>query len=307
MFLAKMVFKPPAPFGPGGFLFLDHRSGHTPTSSRPKTRQGDDGRLREVPMRLFWAIFIFAILSVRPAFSAKGLRCPANFADLAASTANGIEVQWPALDPYGFFNFRKHQNIAFLSDGGNSFPAKLLPENRGKNFISTDIDASRATDIVVDNNHLPFKDDSFDLVLMNRGLCKCSPTPKSCMTCGGIAAQEEDMRNFLRSVGRILDKRNPNSLALLTGFSFEGPLGPSLRVPKMWMAAVRDLQREHPDLQWSILYSQHTGFQPDWVTHSVLGDPEHFVGIAVSSRGGTPMSEKIQQLDRDIVFDSKNP
>ncbi len=257
-------------------------------------------------MRVSLAILLFVILARSVAFAEGEVRCPARFARMGLE-AKGIEVQWHSFDPYGLFNFRKHQNIAFLSDGGNSFPAKLLPENRGKNFISTDIDPARGSDLIADNNHLPFKDDSLDLILLNRGLCQCRPTPKSCMTCGGVAPKAKDMRNFLRSVGRVLDKQNPNSLALLTGFAFNGPLGPSVRVPKMWMAAVRDLQREHPELAWSVLYSQHTDFQPDWVTHIVVGDPEHFVGIAVSSRGDRSIREKIHQLAPDIVFDSKNP
>ena len=216
----------------------------------------------------------------------------------------GLEVRGDRFDDYASFNFNDHSNIVFLSDGGRSAPAKLMPQNRTKNLVSTDLNPSSGVDIVADNNRLPLKDDAFDLVLMNRGLCQCRPTPRSCMTCGGIAPKAAEMRNFLRSVARFLDKKSPNSIAVLTGFDFNGPLGPSRHVPKMWISAAQALKLEYPELEWTILYSQHTGIQPDWVNGGVLGDPDHFVGIAVSTKGETSVGDRLKSLRPSILFDS---
>ena len=111
--------------------------------------------------------------------------------------------------------FRK---ILLLGDRGDfAMRAKLKQAYEdGKTIIATDISNEGATsiDVRLDNNRLPFGDDSVDAVVMKRGLCTCKIEPH---TCGGIPRDKEGAQAFAMEVARVLDKNDPNAVAVLHG------------------------------------------------------------------------------------------
>lgn len=196
-------------------------------------------------------------------------------------------------DYYPNFNYDKFNNILFLSDGGKAGRSIQSKKKPSQFFVSSDFKFSTGVNVLVDNNKLPFQNNSFDLILMNRGLCPC----RGLSACGGIDINRESMKSFLTSIVNLLDNNNPNSLALITGFYFPGPLRKI--VPDLWMSLVLELRPIYPYLQFAILDNNFL--------NSPLADG--FVGIAISAATEVPIKEHIQLLNQNLVapIDPANP
>jgi hypothetical protein len=153
-------------------------------------------------------------------------------------------VGWQALDAYPLFDYRAHERALVLSDGGRAkhgFPIA----RPGQQIVRSDFGHAHGADVRLDNNHLPFKDDAFDLIVLGRGLCQCRHEPK---TCGGVETEVDAMKTFLTDVIRVLDKSKEGSLALLTGFAFQ-----ERHVPGMWGRAAEEVATEHRAVQLTVL------------------------------------------------------
>jgi len=85
----------------------------------------------------------------------------------------------------------------------------------------------------------PFRDNLFDAVVMNRGLCECRPDT-SYSTCGGIPLSHSDAKSFLREVIRVLNKNNPKATAFLLG-----SVAHTLREEVFWNTVGLDVMREN--------------------------------------------------------------
>jgi hypothetical protein len=94
--------------------------------------------------------------------------------------------------------------------------------------------------VVIDNTvELPFSDDTFDAVVMRRGLCAC----RDGKVCGGIPLELPAATSFLRSVARVLNTQNPEAIAVLQGEIHHGFDGGS-HAMKFWEQAVRPVVQE---------------------------------------------------------------
>ena len=137
--------------------------------------------------------------------------------------------------------YRNYSRILFLSDGQQEVweslaeqVAQYYPE---KSVVKTDVSIvgehmtlPNLKSMFLDNSKpMPFDDNSFDLVVMKRGICLChSPN----CTCGGIIMTQESTQAFLSEVSRILDKNSANSLAFL-----HGDYGQTRETLNMWVKA----------------------------------------------------------------------
>jgi|GEM_PF-6515371 len=113
--------------------------------------------------------------------------------------------------------------ILFLSDGADVIdrlgPA-IAQEFPKKTVVSAELDIvedgflNNWGLIRIDNTRpFPAKDDSFDRVILRRGMCVCHHG----RCCAGFKPASPDARNFLRQVVRILNKKDPHALAVLHG------------------------------------------------------------------------------------------
>lgn len=197
-----------------------------------------------------------------------------------------LTAKWSYYDRYPMFNYESFRNILFLSDAGKAGRFLNQTKNDSQLVVSSDFSFNTGIQLRVDNNRLPFRSNSFDLIVMNRGLCPC----KSAVACGGIDTQKAPMKRFLEQVVDILDKDNPKSLALLTGFYYPGTMRES--VPRLWLEIVREIQGSYPQLKFHILQAREN-------SESVT---EGFMGLAVTTDLQTPLSTQLKQLEPSIDF-----
>ena len=182
-----------------------------------------------------------------------------------------------SLNRYQFFNYSAFSRLLFLGDGGKM---KGLSQGRSDIMaVSSDLDCATSPDVVLNNNQLPFREGSFDLVLMNRGLCPC----RGPLSCGGIAPSVAEMTHFLRDVVGVLDTRS-SSMALLTGFNFPGQPQAAL----LWIEALHNVRAELGDIQVLLLTDPELPIftRAKW----------HFVGFAVSRSQTTPIVDLVNSL-----------
>ncbi len=201
-----------------------------------------------------------------------------------------ISATYNNFDQYPQFQYEQFNHILFLSDGGKAGLALAKRKKPHQLIVSSDFRMADGVNLQIDNNKLPFRSDSFDLVLMNRGLCPCH----SAIACGGIDTKKEPMKKFLSGVIDILNKNNPDSLALVTGFYFPGLFRKT--VPELWLSIVEELQQEHPSLQFAILQKDARSFTVQ----------EGFMGIAISANTAVPVSARLQQLRSNLVDSPPN-
>lgn len=92
--------------------------------------------------------------------------------------------------------------------------------------------------VYMDNTRpFPFKADSFDAVIMQRGLCACE---KPDLSCGGIPLSIDGMHDFLTQVARVLNKRNSASVSFLEGGN------ETKEVFEKWIKASDEVMSENP-------------------------------------------------------------
>lgn len=189
---------------------------------------------------------------------------------------NSIDVStlgytWMSFDRYSEFDYSDRKKVLFLSDG--SVSAKVSKNKRSPVFIGTDgVEGTEGEKphVLLDNNCLPFAAGSFDLIVMNRGMCVCHSRKK---TCGGIGLTEGSVRRFLEKVAQSLDPKNPLSLALLTGYYVnESAIG---RIPDLFRSQVKSLQEQFPDFEFVELVD------PSLNRYGT----DSFMGIAIFARG----------------------
>ncbi|HWU44625.1 MAG TPA: hypothetical protein VN132_14335 [Bdellovibrio sp.] len=239
------------------------------------------------------SIFFIFICFLGP--SSKGLAaelCSQVFAEPSSPTSLlAIETYRNVFNSYVEFDYSAHENILFLSDGGKYQQAlatnrRVYKKTDQQMIVSSDFDIA-GSDVQVDNNKLPFRSNSFDFIVMNHGLCLC----RGGVSCGGISAEREAMKNFLLSVLDVLNKNDSRSLAVLTGFEFRNVYRYS--VPQLWSSVIREIQNLYPDLQFAILTSAGNVSSRTWRTQ--------FIGIAIGTANGGSLTQKISELHERVI------
>ena len=159
------------------------------------------------------------------------------------------------------------RKILVLSDGteGNAehrlglMIKKAYPD---KSVVSSDLESDPKNHVVLDNNKLPFRDGSFDAVVLRRGICVCRGLDT---TCGGTSLDIESMTNFLNELSRVLDRSNPNAFALISGphtDAFSSNVS-----SKLWSWAARSTVKKYPvnvELLHHHLPLPYTEHHPFW-------------------------------------------
>lgn len=190
-----------------------------------------------------------------------------------------LGYSWQHFDLYPQFNFVGRKRVLFLSDNGKS--GHLSKLDSGTLFVSTDISNKTGIDLRMDNNYLPFTPGSFDVVIMNRGLCACHSAAKAC---GGMALEPAAIHQFLQNISQSLNSKNPNSIALLTGFYFLGNLGAT--VPGMFVSQFAQLRINFPELEYTFL------------SDPTLEQKDGFIGIAIHSKKSSLVGNLRQLIPR---------
>lgn len=100
----------------------------------------------------------------------------------------------------------------------------------------------------------PLESNSFDLIVMRKGLCQCHAG--TC--CGGIKANVAEGARFLMEVSRILNKQNPAAAAYLMNAG-KG----RVQNIEMWKAAAEKAMKEIPGVRIEVLieYGDFDGFR----------------------------------------------
>lgn len=233
-------------------------------------------------MKIFGLLFTFLFLT---SFSAQADLRQCNL--LFSNQVETLKAASPRLwDSYYSFNFQNFEKILFLSNGDKG--AYMEKNDPSQLIVSSDFEINFGINTLVDNNKLPFKDNTFDLIFMNRGLCLCRGAAKAC---GGIDTHHESMKKFLTGAIRVLDKKHENSVAILTGYYFPGTT--RSEIAKMWNSVLMELKTEFPALQFALLKAEN------------LNGKVEFMGLAVST-GAQPISKSINLLHPYLVDDRKS-
>jgi hypothetical protein len=213
---------------------------------------------------------------------ANNLKC----SELLSNEVKFVQTnQWQSYNQYELFDYRDFKKILFLSDGGKGGRALKYFKENDQMVVSSDFNISYGVNILIDNNQLPFRNDTFDLILMNRGLCPC----RGHIACGGIDTQYIPMKNFLLSTINVLNKKDSHSLALFTGYYYPDVFKEV--VPRLWLKIIREVQPLYPNLQINIIRAK------DMENKIHLG----FIGIAISTDLKKPISSKLKELNYDLA------
>ncbi|HEX4925878.1 MAG TPA: hypothetical protein VFV50_17430, partial [Bdellovibrionales bacterium] len=120
--------------------------------------------------------------------------------------------------------YKDSKGVLLLADAerGNHMGTAIAREHPTVPVVSTDLNYAgrrvegNLTTMRLDNSgKFPFPDNSFTHVVLQKGMCGCTGTHRSC---GGIAYTPECLTNFFSEVTRVLDKNNPKSVAILNGW-----------------------------------------------------------------------------------------
>lgn len=188
-----------------------------------------------------------------------------------------IEIdKWTRLENYHRFHFRHYKSVLFLSDGDRS--QDYFHDDEQTMFVSSDIRQTKGIQVVADNNKLPFADNSFDLIILNKGICVC----RGHHSCGGIAMQKLAMRQFAEQMLRILNKQR-SSLGIFTGFVYHDDYETISH--QLWYEVLAELKAKHPTYQFTTLQS------PIYQSRAPV-----FIGFAISPDPWTPLEQQIYQL-----------
>ncbi|OQW51551.1 MAG: hypothetical protein A4S09_09990 [Proteobacteria bacterium SG_bin7] len=220
--------------------------------------------------------FIFAFLFLCSLSAlAENLQCGMLFSDNVVVLKAGSPRLY---DSYYSFSFKNFKKVLFLSNGGNGlFTEKTDPTQL---IVSTEYQYKKNTgiNVLIDNNSLPFKENTFDVIFMNRGLCFCKGSGNAC---AGIGTQYDSMKNFLLDSIRILDKTHGNSVAIFTGYNFPGVEHSG--IPKLWRSILNELKLQFPEIQFAVLEADND-----------------FMGLAIST-GPQPINKTMNQLNHYLV------
>jgi hypothetical protein len=171
--------------------------------------------------RIFTPLFIVLQLTLTlPMARAVDRSC---FFDVLADLMGGERGYGNTLRPEVY---ARSENILFLSDGvpgkATHYPLgiqvnRAYPEKR---IVSADfgmmgkVQSGNLTQMHLDNTRsFPFPDNSFDTVVLRRGLCVCH----SNMCCGGFDPVSPEAQKFFREAVRVMNKNLPKSRIVLHG------------------------------------------------------------------------------------------
>jgi hypothetical protein len=189
--------------------------------------------------------------------------------------------KWSVFEKYHEFPLYGFNDILFLSDGHQA-EKNLITDREHQFIISSDFNNYPGVHVMADNNKLPFADNSFDFILMNRGLCICHGGT----SCGGIQTQKEHMLNFIEQIVRIINKKR-SSLGIFTGYSYKNQF--AHLSPKLWQQAISEAKLKYPNLQFAILNS-HLSTQVD----------SEFMGFAISTNQWEKVSTQIKRIHPEL-------
>jgi len=207
-------------------------------------------------------IFLVASLSAT-ALPRNKKKCAALITLTAPSSTTSVRKISPTpydiINPHGSnfdaYRGRHIRNILFLSDGPRprSLAESVANEFPRKRIVKSDVQilqtaTSNNLTLVHVNNRLkfPFEENSFDMIVMRRGLCLCGGNE----TCGGIKLNRVDQKRFLFEVARVLNKNNPFSSAFLlndNAGAFQDISG--------WQRAAADVIAKVPEIEIEIIDS----------------------------------------------------
>ncbi len=172
-----------------------------------------------------------------------------------------ISKDGSVLDYVGSPHFTAKKTFLYLSEGSapNSTARRLSKKLTDRSFTITDSSYPRETRLsdnliaVYVNNEetLPFRDNSFDIIIQQKGLCACSRENTIFSTCGGVPVSVEGMSFYFQEIYRVLNKKIPHSFALLHG-------GLHTEADKVvldtLMAAARECMRRNPKIQIDLIF-----------------------------------------------------
>lgn len=185
---------------------------------------------------LFW-ISIFASLSHAVEVCPPPLR-QISYEMLGGGRGNGRSITEA--------HYKQAQNILLLGDSAVqnfSMGERLATQFPNKLVVSTDFlfqgrrQVGNFIQMHLNNlREFPFPNDSFDVVVARRGLCIC----RGCTACAGFNSMNHEAFGFFDRVIRALNKRNPNSIAIL-----HGEYGTTPPVQRVWLNFLTELEEEY--------------------------------------------------------------
>lgn len=200
-----------------------------------------------------------------------------------------IEVDWIRLDDYHRFDLSHYRRALVLSDGSRQLGVEIRRAGGVQDLVVVSDFVPRAgLNAVIDNNALPFAAESFDFIVLNRGLCFCPHVVESAVArrqrlrcCGGIETEEGAMTSFMESVIATL-RGGRESLALLTGYGYY-----HADLSIVWPLLLRSFVARHPDVQFAALTSRRL---------VSVTNPLGFAGIAISKSDSVPISDAVLRV-----------
>lgn len=147
-----------------------------------------------------------------------------------------------------FTPYEKSKKLLFIGDGaGHSADAdtglQVAERFPDKEITRTDIGISRprregnVTSLHMDNmDTFPFQDNSFDTIVLRKGLCHCHEG----RACAGFCPNRRETKHFFGEVARVLDKSNPNSVAYL-----HGGYGVTDNILHLWYGVCGELEKQY--------------------------------------------------------------
>jgi hypothetical protein len=182
-----------------------------------------------------------------------------------SSLYHSIVVPHAPFEPY-----QRAKSILFLAEGNVDSGSALAPEvaryffEKGtpKRVVSGDIsNTSEWKDenlelVHIDNRKpLAFADNTFELVVMRRGLCHCPGTNQlQGVCCGGISLTLQELTRFLLESWRVLNKADRNS-----GVFFLNTGGGASQNTDTWSHLAAQLMHVHPGMEAEVLIRSKDG------------------------------------------------
>jgi hypothetical protein len=147
---------------------------------------------------------------------------------------------------YDFSFLKDHKKILILSDSdhlGGQLAPKISLAHPHQKIVSGDImfdggkKVSTYYETHLDNTKdFPVADNSFDAIVMRRGLCVCHGN----QACGGFCSVNDESKDFFERVIKALDKNNNKSVALLHG------IVSSQDIQTIWRLYFLELEAKYP-------------------------------------------------------------
>mgnify|MGYP003995640107 CR=1 FL=1 len=155
--------------------------------------------------------------------------------------------------------YRPYDSILFLSDGIDdtfgfrnevkniegalSLGERVSGHFPGKKVVQTDFNIvgsttkGNLTQMHLDNTaDFPFNDETFDLIVMRKGMCLCCRR----QPCGGFSSKHAASKQFFTRVIESLNLKNPKAMAILHGQEKANP-----KVVERWKRVAEELEQAY--------------------------------------------------------------